>query len=109
MQLDEGDTVAVSGEAQDQILDAAKRANPANDIWIYESGRIKFDKGEGTCVASKRVGGIWKGLFPQFDGAFWGTESDVSEKVLSSPRNPRFEDDAECLERSRFILQVIDD
>ena len=32
MRLDEGDSVAVSDDAQDQILDAVKRANPANDI-----------------------------------------------------------------------------
>ena len=67
------------------------------------------EKGDSTCVVSERVGGIWKGLFPQLDGAMWGMESDVSEKMLSSSRNPRFRDDAAHLKRSRFIAQVVDD
>ena len=76
------------GDGKDQILDVAKGANPANDIWVYECGRTSLEKGGGACVASKRVGRIWKGLFPQFNGAFGRIEVDVSEKVLSSSRNP---------------------
>ena len=86
-----------------------KGADPDNDIWIHECGTTRFEKGDGTCVGSERVGGIWKGLFPQFDGAFWGMESDVSEKVLSKSRYPRFRDDAPRFERSRFIEQMVDD
>ena len=88
MQLDGGGSVTFSDETQDQILDAVKGVDPANDIWIYERGRMKFEKGEGTCVGSKGAGRIWKGLFPQFEGAHWGIESDASKKLFSSPRNP---------------------
>ena len=86
-----------------------KGADPVNDIWIHECGRIRFEKGDGTWIGSKGVGGIWGGLFPQFDGAFRGMESDVSETVLSSSRYPRFSDDAACFERSRFVVQMVDD
>ena len=96
-------------EGKDQILDAVKGANPANDIWIYGYDRLRFEKGDGTRVRSMRVAWVWKGLFPQFDGASLVAESDVSEKELSSSRNPRFGDDAAGFERSRFIVQVVDD
>ena len=88
VQLNEGDSVAVSDGAQDQLLDAVKGVNPANNIWIYECGRIKSEKEEGTCVGSKGAGRIWKGLLPQFDGVHWGIESDASKKVFPSPRDP---------------------
>ena len=101
MQLDEGDFVAVLFEVEDQLLNAAKGTNPDNAIWML--GRIIPEKGDGACVV-KRVGRIWKGLFPQLDGTIWGMESDVSEKMLSSSRNPRFGDEAARFERSRFIV-----
>ena len=41
--------------------------------------------------------------------AFWGMESDVNEKVLSSSRDPRFRDDAAGFERGRFVAQMVDD
>ena len=108
MQLDEGDFEPVLlEEAKDQILDAAKGANPDKAIWMH--GRIISEKGAGACVVGKRVGRIWKGPFPQLDGAVGWIESDVSEKVFSSSRNPRFGDDAARFERSRFIVQVVDD
>ena len=94
---------------KDQMVDAVKGVNPASDIWIYEYGRTRFEKGHGACVVSKRVGRIWKAPFPQLDGAFWGMESDASEKVLSGPRNPSFGDDAAGFKRSRFIAKVVDD
>ena len=107
MQLDEGNFAVVPLEDKEQILDAAKGANPDNAIWMHD--RIISEKGDGTCVVNKRVGRIWKGLFPQLDGAIWGRELDASKKVLSSPRNPRFRDDAAGFERSRFVAQVVDD
>ena len=91
------------------MVDAVKGANPASDIWIYEYGGTRFEKGHSACAVSKRVGRIWKGLFPQLDGAFWGMESDASEKMLSGPRNPRFGGDAASFESSQLIVQVIDD
>ena len=57
---------------------------------------------------SEGVGRIRKGLFPQLDSDL-GMESDVSEKMLLSSRNPRFKDDAARLERNRFIVQVVGD
>ena len=74
MQLGEGGSVAVSDGAQAQILDVAKGANPVNDLRVYECGRTKMGKGNATCVASKRLGRVWKGLFPQlnrFGGRNW--------------------------------------
>ena len=88
VQLGEGELVVVlSDETQEQVLGVTKGANPANDIRVYERGRTRFEKGDGTCVASKGAGRIWKGLFPQFDGARWEAESDVREKEPSSPGN----------------------
>ena len=86
-----------------------KRVDPANVIWRCEYGKMRFDKVDGMCVESERIGRIWKNLFPQPDGAFRGADADASEKVLSSPQNPRFGDDAAHFERSRFIAQVVDD
>ena len=36
-------------------------------------------------------------------------ELNVVEKVFSSPRNPRFGDEAAGFERDLFIVQVVDD
>ena len=44
-------------------------------------------------AVSGRVGRIRKGLLPPFDGGFSDVELDMSEKVFSCPRNPRFVDD----------------
>ena len=62
MQLDEGDFAVVPLEDKEQILDAAKGGNPDNAIWMHD--RIISEKGDGACVVNKRVGRIWKGLFP---------------------------------------------
>ena len=87
-QLDEGESSVVSDDAQEHMLDVAKGANPANNTRVYECGGTRLEKSHGTGVVSKRAGRVWKGLFLQLDGAFRGTEPDVSEKVLPRTRNP---------------------
>ena len=75
VQLGEGKSaVVLFGETQEQILNVAKGVNPANDIRVYEFGRIRIEKGHGARITSKGVGRIWKGLFPQVDGASRGKE-----------------------------------
>ena len=55
MQLDEGVSVAVSDESQEQMLDVTKGANPANNTRVYEWGGTRLEKGYGTRVVGKRV------------------------------------------------------
>ena len=80
-----------------------KGANPATHIFVRGGSGRKAANEETACVVGGRVGRIWEGLPPEFDVGFLGVELDMSEQVSSRPRDPRFGDDATCLERGRFV------
>ena len=88
VELDEGDSMAASKSVHTQTFDTVKGTNPATNVWICERGRVLLTKGECAYVVSEGVGRIWEGQLPRFDGTSGIVESDASEKVSSSSRDP---------------------
>ena len=66
-------------------------------------------KVETARVVGGGVGRIREGFHPRFESGSEETELDAVEKVHSGPRNPRLGNEATCLERGGFIVQMVDD
>ena len=90
-----------------QFYDAVEGANPGKCVGSRGSGHFGMEKAETAGVMSRGVGRIREGLHPRFEsGSVGRTELDIVEKMSSGPWDPRLGDEATCLERSQFIVQM---